>query len=62
MNIWPLNALTKALGRLWRRVQIWRGKRLYERVRLLQAKQKALYDKANRLIGDNSRPPPPTLL
>lgn len=46
-------------GELWRRFQKWRAMRIYARVRRMPAEAERLTQKADRLIGQNVRPPMP---
>lgn len=59
MNIWQLNALTRAPHRLWRRFQYLRAMRIYSRLARWARLTPDLKRKADRLIGKNVRPPMP---
>lgn len=66
MSTLKFSELGRLPALLWRKWQVWRAMRIYERVvrikcRIveLEIKQGALFDKANRLIGRNVKPPMP---
>jgi hypothetical protein len=47
----------KAPMRLWRRFQIWRAKRMYERVARMELESRALFEKANDLMRRHAEDP-----
>lgn len=52
------NKPTRPLSGPWKRFQLWRAKRMYARIALLELEANVLLRHANRLVRENSVPPP----
>lgn len=52
---------TPPLFALWRRFNAWRARRLYRRIVAMALEAERMKRKADRLIGDNVKPPTPDL-
>lgn len=53
--------LTRRPMRLWRRFQYWRALRIYARAQAMAREAERLVAIADRLIGENIKPPMPLM-
>ena len=61
MNTWGSSASTPPLFVLLKRFNAWRARRIYRRIIAMALNAERLKHKADRLVGDNVKPPMPTL-